>query len=137
MNMNDLGIMIDAAVRAALQAARAEGAPAAPPPAHAAHEGRTTLDERHFRRCDKLSGTNWKEFSFQFKTAVGSASPKIRDVLEQVAKSGKDNDWDLFFDLLPEWTDEEARKGGQEVCAALAAVVCAALVATSVAPVTP
>ena len=123
MNMNDLGIMIDAAVRAALQAARAEGAPAAPPPAHAAHEGRTTLDERHFRRCDKLSGTNWKEFSFQFKTAVGSASPKIRDVLEQVAKSGKDNDWDLFFDLLPEWTDEEARKGGQEVYAALAALV--------------
>ena len=116
-SMQEVGMMIDAAVRAALAAARADaGGPAL-------REPRASLDERHFRRCDKLSGTNWKEFSFQFKTAVGSASPKIRDVLEQVARSGKDNDWDLFFDLLPEWTDEEARKCGQEVYAALAALV--------------
>ena len=95
-------MMIDAAVRAALAAARADaGGPAF-------RETRASFDERHFRRCDKLSGTNWKEFSFQCKTTVGSANPKIRKILELVTEIGKDNDWDLFFHDLEDWTGEEA-----------------------------
>lgn len=116
-NIQEIGMMIDAAVRAALSAARAEaGGPAA-------REPRASLDERHFRRCDKLSGSNWKEFSFQFRTAAGSANPKIRKVLEMIPKIGKDNDWDLFFNDMDDWTDDEALKGGQEVYATLAALV--------------
>ena len=82
-----------------------------------------SLDERYFRRCDKLTGANWKEFSFQFKTAVGAASPKMRLILEEVAGAGKDNDWDLFFHTKNDWTDEEATKGGQEIYAVLSSLV--------------
>ena len=110
-------MMIDAAVRAALSAARAEaGGPAV-------REPKASLDERHFRRCDKLSGSIWKEFSFQFMTAARSANPKIRKVLEMIPKVGKDNDWELFFHDMDDWTDDEALKGGQEVNAAVAALV--------------
>ena len=116
-SMQEIEVLIGAAVRAALVAARAEGGGAA------VREPRASLDERHFRRCDKLSGTNWKEFSFQFRTAVGSANPKIRKILELVAKAGKDDDWDLFFHDQPDWTDDEATRGGQEVYAALSALV--------------
>ena len=70
-----------------------------------------------------MSGSNWKEFSFQFKMAAGSANPKFRKILEMVPTIGKDNDWDLFFHDLEDWTDDEATKGGQEVYAALAALV--------------
>jgi hypothetical protein len=66
-------MMIDAAVRAAVAAARADAA------GTAVREPRASLDERHFRCCDKLSGANWKEFSFQFKTAMGSATAHQED----------------------------------------------------------
>ncbi len=59
-----------------------------------------------------MSGANWNEFSFQFNTAVGSANPEIRKIFELVPKIGKDNDWDLFFHDLEDWTDEEALNGG-------------------------
>ena len=54
---------------------------------------------------------------------MGSANPKIRKILEMVSKIGKARDWDLSFHDLEDWTDEEALKGGQEVYAALAALV--------------
>ena len=58
---------------------------------------RARLDERYFRRIDKLDGQNWKEFAFQFKTAVGSVNRWARDQLEGIHKAGKDVDLDDFF----------------------------------------
>ncbi len=110
-------MLIDAAVRAALAAARAYGGGAA------VREPRASLDERHFRRCDKFERHKLDGVLFQFRTAVGSANPKIRKIMEEIAKVGKDNDWDLFFHDKQDWTDDEAPKSGHEVYAALSALV--------------
>ncbi len=87
-SMQYVGMMIDAAVRAAFAEARADAG------GTAVREAKASLDERHSRRCDKLSGTNWREFSFQFKTAAGSAKPQIRKIRKLVPKIGRDNNWD-------------------------------------------
>ena len=56
------------------------------------------LDERQFRRVDKFSGgTGWKEFSFQFRTAVGAAHGKVRGGLEDIIKAGKNYDLDAIL----------------------------------------
>ena len=41
------------------------------------------LDERYFRRVEKLeSHNNWKDFSFHFATAVGAADPQVKKMLD-------------------------------------------------------
>ena len=79
------------------------------------------LDERHFRRVDKYGGgPGWKDFAFQFRTAVGAASSKIRAILDDIIKSGKDPGWDAIF---VEWTAGEMDTAGQELYAVLSSVV--------------
>ena len=73
--------------------------------AHAAKQSKDRpghLDERHFRRVDKFVGdpTKWREWAFQFKTAVGALSPKARELLEEIQKFPKDPDWvEIFADV--------------------------------------
>ena len=90
--MQDVASMIEAAVKGALAA-------------HAAKQSKDRpghLDERHFRRIDKFVGdpTKWREWAFQFKTAVGALSPKARELLEEIQKFPKDPDWvEIFADV--------------------------------------
>ena len=45
------------------------------------------LDERYFRRVEKLeSHNNWKDFSFQFATAVGAADPQVKKMMDLVTR---------------------------------------------------
>ena len=74
VSVSDLQVLIEASVKAALAGQKSAGA------------GR--LDERHFRRMGKLDGKNWKEFSFQFKTAVSSANTTMRGYLDEIQKGG-------------------------------------------------
>ncbi len=74
------------------------------------------MDGHHFRRVDKFNGQSWEEFAFQFRTAVGSASSKIREVLDDIVKNGKDPQWD---DILLDWHDDEMNKSGAELYAVL------------------
>ena len=57
VSIGDLQVLIEASVKAALAGQKSAAA------------GR--LDERHFRRMDKLDGKNWKEFSFQIQDSGG------------------------------------------------------------------
>jgi hypothetical protein len=62
--------------------------------------GGTRLDEHFFRRVEKFDGTgknNWREFSFQFKVAVGMCNPKARMYLEEIQKAGKDVNFDAIL----------------------------------------
>ena len=45
---------------------------------------------------DKFDG-NWKEFSLQFKTAVGSVNTTMRGYLGEIQKGGNDPDYDTIF----------------------------------------
>ena len=111
MTVADLQLLVETAVRAALSARPESGQ------ADRCHR----LDERHFRRVDKYGGgSGWKEFSFQFRTAVGAASSKVREVLDEILKAGKDPVWDGIF---TEWADEEINKAGSELFAVLSSLV--------------
>ena len=83
VSISDLQVLIEASVKPASAGQKSAAA------------GR--LDERHFRRMDKLDGKNWKEFSFQFKTAVGSVNTTMRGYLNEIRKGGKDADYDTIF----------------------------------------
>ena len=74
VSISDLQVLIEASVKAALAGQKSTAA------------GR--LDERHFRRLDKLDGKKWKEFSFQFKTAVGSVNTTMRGYLDEIQTGG-------------------------------------------------
>ncbi len=97
VTMAEIQQLIEAAVKGAIAGGRKERG--------------ASLDERHFRRVDKLDGRNWKEFAFQYKTAVGSANPKIRNFLEEIQKGGKDPGIDDI--LLNETLEETARMGAE------------------------
>jgi hypothetical protein len=97
VTMAEIQQLIEAAVKGAIAGGRKERG--------------ASLDERHFRRVDKLDGRNWKEFAFQYKTAVGSANPKIRNFLEEIQKGGKDPGMDDI--LLNETLEETARMGAE------------------------
>jgi hypothetical protein len=76
MTPDDITRIVEIAVRSALAAQRPVGA--------VAGEGKGHLDERFFRHVEKFDGTsktNWREFSFQFKVAVGMANPRARGFL--------------------------------------------------------
>ena len=111
MTMDDLKVLVEVAVKAALEAKGDGGG----------KDRGNRLDERHFRRVDKYGGgPGWKDFAFQFRTAVGAASSKIRAILDDIIKSGKDPDWDAIF---VEWKTEEMDTAGQELYAVLSSVV--------------
>ena len=111
LTLEDLTKIVEAAVRAAL-AAKGDGGVGQ-------GGGGGRLDERHFRRMDKFSGTNWKEFSFQFRTAAGSANGKAREALDDILKHGKSVDWEGIF---VEWKRDEVEKAGAEIYAALSSL---------------
>ena len=62
-------------------------------------EGWRGLDGSFWKWVQDFDGqqSTWNTWNFQFKTAVGSANPMIRKILELVPKIGRDNDWDFFF----------------------------------------
>ena len=62
-----------------------------------------------FRRVDKVSGdpTQWREWAFLLKAAVGSLSPEARELLAEIQKSSTDPAWDQVFE---EVTEKSRRK---------------------------
>ena len=112
MNVEDLQKIIEATVKTLI---------AAQMPAGGKGGGRAgSLDERYFRRVDKLGVGNWKEFHFQFMTAVGAANDKIRGILDDIARAGKEPDWTEIFDGFDQ---EDITKYSGEVYAALSGLV--------------
>ena len=87
VSMQEVTNMIEVAVKGAL-------AHASKKDFNAGH-----LDERHFRRIDKFSGDpiKWREWVFQFKTAVEAVNNKTRELLEEIHKVPKDPDWEEIF----------------------------------------
>jgi hypothetical protein len=117
MTADDLARLVDAAVKGALQAQRSTSAAAT-------LENKGHLDERYFRRVEKFDGTsktNWKEFSFQFKVAVGMVNPKARMLLEEIQKAGKNVDFQHIF--MGEASEEQVEKMGSELYAMLSTLV--------------
>ena len=79
------------------------------------------LDERYFRRVEKLeSHNNWEDFSFQFATAVGAADPQVKKMLDLVTRAGRDPNWDDIFEL---YSDEEILTASNQIYAALSLLV--------------
>ena len=74
-------------------------------------------DERYFRRVEKLeSHNNWKDFSFQFATAVGAADPQVKKMLDLVTRAGRNPNWDDIFEL---YSDEEILTASNQIYASL------------------
>ena len=111
VSMEALRAIVEASVQAALAGQRA---------ATSGGGGSNRLDERHFRRVDKLEGSNWKEFAFQFKTAVGTLNPAMREHLDEIQKAGQDPDFDTIF---VEDEQEEIDRAGAELYGHLASLV--------------
>ena len=67
--------------------------------------GRRTLDEKYFRRMDQFSGdaTRWKDWNFQFKAAVRSASRTALDAMTWTERAGEDVKTD---DIETQFLDE-------------------------------
>ena len=79
------------------------------------------LDERYFRRVEKLeSHNNWTDFSFQFATAVGAADPQVKKMLDLVTRAGRNPNWDDIFEL---YSDEEILTASNQIYAALSLLV--------------
>ena len=79
------------------------------------------LDERYFRRVEKHeSHNNWKDFSFQFATAVGAADSQVKKMLDLVTRAGRNPNWDDIFEL---YSDEEILTASNQICAALSLLV--------------
>jgi hypothetical protein len=87
------------------------------------------LDERFFRRVEKFDGSgksNWREFAFQFKVAVGMVNPKARSMLEEIQKKGKDVNFTEVFgagDDMEDLQAEHVQKMGAELYAMLSSLV--------------
>ena len=117
----DVEIMIGAAVKAALAAALSAGGGGSDKDKDKDKGGH--LDERYFRRVDKFNGQNWKEFSFQFRTAVGSAAGKVRTALDEILKAGKDPDVTLLFVDVAGWQEGDTEKYGAQLYSVLTSLV--------------
>ncbi len=88
--IQDLNVLVETAVRAALAAQPAGG--------HRDPRDHGHLDERHFLRVDKYGGgAGWAEFSRQIRKAAAAANGRVRDAMDEIAKAGKDPDYDLIF----------------------------------------
>jgi hypothetical protein len=121
MTAEDLATVVRVAVESALAATRSV------PGSGGGGADRNRLDERFFRRVEKYDGsgkTNWREFAFQFKVAVGMANPKARAYLEEIQKAGKDVDFEKVFHEAVEVEDQvQVEKVGGELYAMLSALV--------------
>ena len=117
----DVKTMIGAAVKAALAAALSAGGGGGDKDKEKDKGGH--LDERYFRRVDKFNGQNWKEFSFQFRTAVGSAVGKVRSALDEILKAGKDPDVTLLFVDIAGWQEGDTEKYGAQLYSVLTSLV--------------
>jgi hypothetical protein len=116
MTTEDLSRLVDAAVKGALGAR--------PSSSGFDSQGKGHLDERYFRRVEKYDGTgktSWREFSFQFKVAVGMVNPKARMLLEEIQKAGKAVDFQHIF--MGEATEDQVEKMGAELYAMLSTLV--------------
>jgi hypothetical protein len=115
LTADDIAKLVDAAVKGALMAQKAASA--------GPGGGNGHLDERHFRRVEKFDGVkgSWREFSFQFKTAVGMVNPRARSLLEDIQKAGKGVDFDIVF--MDENNDDHVKKMGAELYAMLSTLV--------------
>jgi hypothetical protein len=89
--------------------------------------GGVRLDERYFRRVEKFDGTgknNWREFSFQFKVAVGMCNPKARMYLEEIQKVGKEVNFEVIFAEATDPDDKgQLERIGNELYAMLSSLV--------------
>ena len=96
--MEQVTAMIEAAIKGAL----------------AKNRDNSHLDERHFRRVEKFGGepSKWREWAFQFKTAVGGANAGVRDVLDQIQNSQKDPVWN---DIFMQMTEQDRNKFAAEL----------------------
>ena len=109
MTMEDLERIVATAVTAALAARTGS------------EKAKRSLYEKHFRRVDKFSsGTGWKEFAFQFRTAMETADEVVREILDEIIKAGKDSDW---LHLLASLPDAEEKNLGADLQAILTSVV--------------
>jgi hypothetical protein len=121
MTPEDITRLVEIAVRSALAAQRPVGSQSSWEKGH--------LDERYFRRVEKFDGTskaNWREFSFQFKVAVGMANPKARGMLEEIQKKGKDVNFAEIFGGIEGDSDQmkdHIDKMGSELYAMLSSLV--------------
>ena len=79
------------------------------------------LDERYFRRVEKLEPhNNWKDFSFQFATAVGAADPQVMKMMDLVTSAGRNPNWD---DIFEDYSDEEILTASNQIYSALSLLV--------------
>ena len=101
-SFRDLQVLTEASVKAALACQKSAA-------------GR--LGERHSRRMDKVDGKNWKEFSFQFKTALGSVNTTMRGCLDEIQKGG---DYDAIF---ADGSVQDSQRGAAENYSMLASMV--------------
>ncbi len=117
MTAEDIATLVRVAVEGALASARAVP--------NGGGGGR--LDEKYFRRVDKYDGqgkSNWREFSFQFKTAVGMGNPKARSFLEEIQKAGKEVNFSEIFEEVVEPEDRaQVDRLGAEIYAMLSSLV--------------
>jgi hypothetical protein len=118
MTAEDIATLVRVAVEGALASARAV-------PGGGGGGGR--LDEKYFRRVDKYDGqgkSSWREFSFQFKTAVGMGNPKARSFLEEIQKAGKDISFNMIFEDVVEPEDRaQVERLGAEIYAMLSSLL--------------
>jgi hypothetical protein len=118
MTAEDIVALVKVAVEGALASARAV-------PNGGGGGGR--LDEKYFRRVDKFDGQgkhSWREFSFQFKTAVGMGNPKARSFLEEIQKGGKDVQFSEIFGEVVDPDDRaQVERLGAEIYAMLSTLV--------------
>jgi hypothetical protein len=118
MTAEDIATLVRVAVEGALASVR---------PVPGASGGGGRLDEKYFRRVDKYDGSgrsSWREFSFQFKTAVGMGNPKARSFLEEIEKAGKEVNFSMIFEEVVEPGDRaQLDRLGAEVFAMLSSLV--------------
>ena len=127
MSPEELTRLVQMTVESALAAARAVPTTPSGGGVREGGGGGARLDERFFRRVDKFDGSaklNWREFAFQFKTAVGMANPKARSYLEEIQKAGKDVDFhQIFSEALGDDDKLQVEKVGSELYAMLSSLV--------------
>ena len=112
MTPEQINLIVETAVRAALQASAESGVGGGRP------GGGGRLDERFFRRVDKYGGEEkaWREWSFAFKSAVGMANVKLLKIIAEIEKCEDEPVWE---DIFLEVTAEESDRCGAELYAIL------------------
>ena len=66
------------------------------------------------------SHNNWKDFSFQFATAVGAADAQVKKMMDLVTRAGRNPNWG---DIFEEYSDEEILTASNQIYAALSFLV--------------